>query len=171
MASGWLLDSFNKKGVKVIILKGVALAKTVYCDIGLRPVGDIDLLIKKEDFTHVEKIMSELGYLFQSNKSPEWYIENHYHIEYTNQEKNIPVEIHWHIASKLNPLRICKLDTNIIESWWEGAKAIKFSDRNALMLCPEDLILYMCLHFLVVVQFSCYLFTKGNLLGNFTNRS
>ncbi len=143
-----ILDAFHEKGVEVIILKGVALAKFVYGDISLRPMGDIDLMVKKEDLPYAEKIMLELGYLFQVNKSSEWYKENHNHIEYTNQEKNIPVEIHWHRSNKSHPDRICVNDTSIIEGWWEHAKNIEFNGIKALILSPEDLILHLCLHFI-----------------------
>src|SRR3989304_7122244 len=49
-----ILETFSNKGVKVIVLKGAALAKTVYGDIGLRPMSDIDLLVKREDLPHAE---------------------------------------------------------------------------------------------------------------------
>lgn len=142
-----ILETFYDKGVKVIVLKGAALAKTVYGDIGLRQMSDVDLLVKKEDLPHAENIMSGLGYLFQGDRPPEWYRENHEHISYIHPEKNIPVEIHWHIARKTRLSRIRIVDTDIIERWWEGAQNIEFPGSKALMLCPEDLILHLCLHF------------------------
>jgi hypothetical protein len=143
-----ILKAFHDIGVGVIVLKGMALANTVYSDMGLRPIGDIDLLVKKEDLPHAEKTMTELGYHFHGDMPPEWYRENHQHITYIHREKNIPVEIHWHIANKSHPSRIRNLGTNIIERWWEEAKTIEFSGRKALILCPDDLIIHLSLHFL-----------------------
>jgi hypothetical protein len=74
-----ILDAFSEKGVEVIVLKGAALAKTVYGDIGLRPMGDIDLLVKREDLPRAEKTMSGAGCHFDV-KNIERYKENHYHI-------------------------------------------------------------------------------------------
>ncbi len=142
-----LLEEFNKVGIKVILLKGSHLAPLVYQDIGLRPMADIDLMVKKEDLIQAEKIMSELGYLFKGNKSQEWIRENKHHINYIYTEKDIMVEIHWHIASKDHPLRIRILDTGIIERWWKRAQAIDFLGSKALILCPEDLLCHLCLHF------------------------
>ena len=142
-----ILETFCDKGVKVIVLKGAALAKTVYSDIGLRQMSDVDLLVKKEDLPCAEKIMSGLDYRFQGDMPPEWYRENHQHISYVNSEKNIPVEIHWHIARKAHPLRI-RIINDIIERWWEEAKTIEFSGSKVQILSPEDLIIHLCLHFL-----------------------
>ena len=142
-----ILETFCDKGVKVIVLKGAALAKTVYGDIGLRQMSDVDLLVKKEDLPCAEKIMSGLDYRFQGDMPPEWYRENHQHISYVNSEKNIPVEIHWHIARKAHPLRI-RIINDIIERWWEEAKTIEFSGSKVQILSPEDLITHLCLHFL-----------------------
>ena len=161
-----ILETFCDKGVKVIVLKGAALAKTVYGDIGLRPMGDIDLLVKREDLPHAENIMSGLGYRFQGNMPPEWYRENHQHISYIHPEKNIPVEIHWHIVNKSHPFRIRNLGTDIIERWWEGAQNIEFSGSKALMLCPEDLILHLCLHFIK----HRFLSQNKNFNGGFSSR-
>lgn len=142
-----ILETLYDKGVEVIVLKGATLAKTVYGDIGLRQMSDIDLLVKKEDLFHAEKIMSGLGYYFHGNMSPEWYRENHQHISYIHPETHIPVEIHWHIAKKTHMSRIRIVDTDIIEGWWEDAKTLEFCSNKAFLLCPDDLIIHLCLHF------------------------
>ena len=40
-----VLSSLADRGVEVIVLKGAALVTTLYPDLGLRPMRDIDLLI------------------------------------------------------------------------------------------------------------------------------
>src|SRR5882724_9901509 len=73
-----ILEGFREKGLNVIVLKGAALAQSVYGDIGLRPMGDIDLLVRKEDLDCAEQIMSTLGYsTCMDIKSQEWYRHNH----------------------------------------------------------------------------------------------
>lgn len=144
-----ILGAFHEKKVEVILLKGAALAKTVYGDIGLRPMGDIDILVKKDDLPHAEKIITGLGYLFYSNgPEAEWFRENYYHLSYIHPEKNIPVEIHWHIITKSHPVRTRNIDTDIIERWWERANTVEISGNKVLILCPDDLIFHLCLHFL-----------------------
>ena len=40
-----IVNSFNRKGTEVIILKGPALALSLYPDAATRPYGDLDLLV------------------------------------------------------------------------------------------------------------------------------
>src|ERR1044071_4714109 len=41
----FLVDRFEREKIPLIILKGGALGTTIYPDIALRPMGDLDLLI------------------------------------------------------------------------------------------------------------------------------
>lgn len=65
-----ILESLREKDLEVVILRGAALAETVYDDMGLRPMGDIDLLVKKEDLPHAEETIIALGYHFHGDMSP-----------------------------------------------------------------------------------------------------
>jgi|SRR5271165_3548081 len=52
----------SARNVQVMPYKGLALAELVYGDIALRQAGDIDLLIRPEDFHRVREAVGELGY-------------------------------------------------------------------------------------------------------------
>lgn len=54
---GRVLEAFNEAGIDVIVLKGAALAQTIYPDIALRPMGDVDLLVKKEGLEKAENLL------------------------------------------------------------------------------------------------------------------
>jgi len=56
-----ILNGLNARGIEVILLKGVELAEMIYGNIALRPMYDIDLLVKKEDVSEVEKIFLGLN--------------------------------------------------------------------------------------------------------------
>ena len=135
-----ILEAFNEKGVKVIVLKGAALDKIVYGDIGLRTFGDLDLLVKKEDLPYAKKIMSDLEYVSTpGKKSEEWQRMNHFHLPlYIQTDKSIAVEIHWHITGDSFHINI--------DEWWEMAKVIKIDNCQALILSPEDMLIHLCLH-------------------------
>ena len=135
-----ILEAFHEKGVKVIVLKGAALDKIVYGDIGLRTFGDLDLLVKEENLAYAKKIMSDLEYVFTSGKmSEEWRKKKHFHLmPYIQPDKNIVVEIHWHITGDSFHINI--------DEWWEMAKVIKIDNCQALILSPEDMLIHLCLH-------------------------
>ncbi|MCI0453479.1 MAG: nucleotidyltransferase family protein [Candidatus Dadabacteria bacterium] len=162
-----VLQAFNEKGIEVMVLKGAALAKNVYGNIALRPMVDIDFMVRKEDLGSSEKLISELGYVFAGKRSLGWYRENNYHIQYLHQDKKIVIEIHWHILSKSEPAPIAISDAGLIQKWWERARALDFEGTKALMLCPEDLIFYLSLHF-VKHRFQS---PNGGFRGVFSSKS
>jgi len=57
-----LLDAFNSCGVPVILLKGAYLGPVAYQDPALRPMGDLDVLIRDEDFGRAVRLIEDLDY-------------------------------------------------------------------------------------------------------------
>lgn len=143
-----LLPQFTQQGIKCIVLKGAMLADTVYGDIGLRPMQDIDLLFNKKNVSQVISVLSELDYYHEGGKLPAHYLDNHHHITYTHPGTDIPIEIHWHIAHDRHPGRLRLTDADLIEAWFERARPVTLSRIETWSLCPSDLIFHLCLHFL-----------------------
>ena len=48
--------------VSVIVLKGAALLELVYLDIGLRPMEDIDLMVRPENLDDLTRILDDMGF-------------------------------------------------------------------------------------------------------------
>lgn len=46
-----LLQRLNTTGIRTMLLGGMAILKTVYSDIALRPMADIDILIDRNNFS------------------------------------------------------------------------------------------------------------------------
>jgi hypothetical protein len=57
-----VIKLFNKHNIKHIVLKGAALANTVYEDIGLRSMADVDLLIPKDQISSAVDLLTNNGY-------------------------------------------------------------------------------------------------------------
>jgi Uncharacterised nucleotidyltransferase len=57
-----LCGAFAAAGLVPILLKGVALAYTVYGNPAVRPRGDVDLLIRESDEAATRRVLEELGY-------------------------------------------------------------------------------------------------------------
>ena len=65
-----MLHALKTKGIPVIVLKGAALAETVYPHRALRPMSDVDLLIHKADLPRVEDTLMGLGYMLRPHMQP-----------------------------------------------------------------------------------------------------
>jgi len=93
-----ILKALSDANVEVIVLKGAALAETVYQNIAFRPFRDIDLLIHKRDLFRVEAEISKFGYKLRSTICPQKFIHQ-FGIEFTYyNESDITLDIHWHIV-------------------------------------------------------------------------
>ena len=56
-----LLQAFNKEGISALWVKGVILATTIYSDLGLRPSGDLDVIVSSENIDRAEKAITSLA--------------------------------------------------------------------------------------------------------------
>ena len=134
-----ILSSFNNEDIDVVILKGASLAGLVYPNIGLRVFNDIDILVRKPDLPASEEIMSKLDYATTDSKViRNYYRKNHHHLApYIHPEKSILVEIHWNISPYI------QID---IDDWWNRVREATINDYKVLVLCPDDMLLHLCLH-------------------------
>ncbi|MFI5208200.1 MAG: nucleotidyltransferase family protein, partial [Gemmatimonadales bacterium] len=57
-----VLGALQARGIESILLKGTALAYSVYVAPALRPREDTDLLIRAGDAEAVRRVMKNLGY-------------------------------------------------------------------------------------------------------------
>jgi len=134
-----VLQACKEQGADVMLLKGAALTGTVYRDIGLRTMGDIDLLVRPETLPVVKEVMSGLGYAFKSTaRSEEWYLQNHFHLPpYVHKEKPVVIEIHWHI---------CRDSIGIdVRNWWKKARREEREGVPVFVPSPEDMVIHLCL--------------------------
>lgn len=140
-----ILETLYKNDVPVIFLKGAALAKTVYGDIGLRPMSDVDILVRREDLSKAVELLFHMGYGLCGNQ------------ETKGQDINIKELINTynrHVPALSHPQGIQKLDIHWtipdspcnIAGLWERAKTIKIDKADVMVLSLEDLLLHLSLH-------------------------
>jgi len=60
---GKILERLRHDSIQVIALKGVHVAAAVYQNIALRPMEDIDLLVKQTDLLRAQEILVKQGYI------------------------------------------------------------------------------------------------------------
>jgi hypothetical protein len=130
-------------GVQTILLKGAALAEAVYGDIGTRPMGDIDLLVRREEVQSALSVLTTLGYKTAGVETqPGTAVEFENEVVLTNPSAhNITVEVHWGLVD--SPHYQQKLDM----AWfWERARPAQGNASGALVLEAEAQMLHLCAH-------------------------
>jgi hypothetical protein len=130
-----ILEAFNKVNIPVILLKGAYLAEKIYEDIGLRPMLDIDLLLRKKDLAKGKEVLINLGYSQVKQIDIEIESARRHHISRLIKGC-LPIELHWHIFHPRYPFSVD------IDQIWERAVKQKIADKKLLVLSLEDLLLH-----------------------------
>ncbi|MBA4374007.1 MAG: hypothetical protein C0402_14245 [Thermodesulfovibrio sp.] len=143
-----LLEALRPRGITAVVLKGGCLAGMVYGDIALRPMRDIDILVRKKDLEEAEQVLIGMGY-GPAERPPirEQCLRHHHLIPFT-RPGGPPIEVHW----SLTPAGCCFPMT--MEELEEKTTEIRINGSSALMLCPGDLLLHLCLHICTNHRFS-----------------
>jgi hypothetical protein len=138
---GKVLKLFSENNIRVIVLKGAYLAEKVYPHIGLRTMGDLDLLVPKGDLVKVQKLLLGRGYQQSEQLSINDQCEKSHHLIPFLNENAIMIEIHWTLSR-----HILDQDKAFINGLWERSKPCEIAGENVSILSPEDIILYLCIH-------------------------
>ena len=97
-----LLAAFAAADVPVILLKGAALAHRIYASPALRPMVDIDVLVRHVDIERAVRAASTLGYCFASGHGSRFAGRVH-HLPIATKVKSgfcISLEIHLNAMSR-----------------------------------------------------------------------
>lgn len=145
-----ILAALRTAGVPVIPLKGAHLAATIYEDVALRQMTDIDLWIPRCQLDAARAAMRSLGYAAQSKPDRPLALQEALAGE-TQMFKDgaTLVELHWNIF----PGEWVRHTTHIDErEIWDRATPL---DGDSLrQLSPEDAIIHLCVHLAVNHQMS-----------------
>lgn len=135
---GRVLQILRNDRIPVIVLKGAHLAELVYGNRALRFMGDLDLLVKKENLMRVDALLLEMGCTPTIQNRVVGKDNNEF--VYVMPKRDVSLEIHWSILSSVFPFAI---DT---DGQWERSRPASIAGVDVSILCPEDLLLHLCLH-------------------------
>ena len=135
-----VLSALRRDGIPVIVLKGAYLGAVVYGDIALRPMSDIDLMVRRGDLPKAQALLCDMGYSKRDQPHVDVDYEAHHHVHPLTRPDGVPVELHWTITRPTAPFKID------LDGLWERARPALIGGVEALVLSVEDLLLHLCLH-------------------------
>jgi len=135
-----LIALLAREGVDAITHKGIALVHTVYPDIGLRPMADIDLLIRPADLPTAKHVLRKAGYRTPGETmEAEEAFRGYLHFV----RNSIIIDLHWELANYTRFEGIVEVDHHGL---WNRARPAVAGNALGLMLSPEDMLLHLALH-------------------------
>jgi hypothetical protein len=170
-----VLRELRNDGLDVILLKGAALAESVYGDIALRPMIDLDLLVRPRDASAVLQRLAGEGYLLvkpremiavlkrltragystsldlEPRASPPLEYENEIAV-FKPGNTRYCFDVHWSLfyslyyRHKMQPEAQSEAQS---EWFWSTTMPIDATGTPARMLGPEAQVLYLAAHLML----------------------
>jgi hypothetical protein len=138
-----VLRSFDRAGIPVLVLKGAALAETVYSNIAVRPMGDVDLLVHRADRSRALAALAACGFA-----APHVDARDDANAAFENEcfmfkpgHTQTAVELHWSLFDSPYYQYALRMDW-----FWDTAEGVTIADTRARMLGPEAQVLHLCGH-------------------------
>lgn len=132
-----IVRSFSTAGIETMLLKGAALASHLYGDSGLRPMSDVDILVRPENAVAAIKLLGESGWT-TNYRSPEALIPYEQAVEFRDGRGG-RCDLHWRV------LLDGRQDVGD-EDFWEASVVTEIEGAPTRAFNPTDQLLHVCVH-------------------------
>ncbi len=129
-------QQFLADGIRLMPIKGIALAHTIYPSVSLRYFDDIDLLVSAEDGRRALDSLKKIGYIIHPRApKPDW----HHLPPYIHQKHNTMIEIHTDLIRRAGP-------GWPVQEIWQRARKATIDGLETWLMSDEDALIYTALH-------------------------
>jgi hypothetical protein len=142
---GRVLRRCRAAGLPVIVLKGPALAETVYPEPALRPFSDLDLLVRPADRLAMDVLLRDLGHRRLADEHT-WEFDIAWDgATLYEAPAGVHVDLHWSLLTEPRFAWSPGAQAGV----WERAVPLTVAGETALQLGREDLVLHLATHLAV----------------------
>lgn len=128
------LGSLSQAGIETIVLKGSALAYRYYKDLGVRPIYDVDILVRPQCARRAAEVLVDSGWTQFLPVDLDVLLPVSHGTLF--QDGKHGIDLHWYATWA--PARE--------DDFWSAAEPIEVGGAQTLALCPTDQLLHMCVH-------------------------
>lgn len=132
-----LLAAFSEAGLDTMILKGSALLVLYYSDPGLRPMSDLDLLVRTDKAPGAMSLLRQLGWTPRLPVPERVVPVTHSHL--FRDAGDTRLDLHWHVFWEC-----CGPGAD--DDFWAGAVATTVGGVPTTALCRADQLLHAFVH-------------------------
>jgi len=132
-----VISRLNEHSIEVILLKGTAMVFGYYHDYGIRPMHDLDLLVKAEHMESVGTLLNDLNWKQQHQYSKA--LESYRRELVFENDAEQEIDVHWHL---LREWCFPEHDTEM----WKNTHTIEMNQLPVTVLNPTFNLLHLCGH-------------------------
>ena len=138
-----VIAALQQASIDVMLLKGAALIKNYYGDPGLRPMSDLDIMVRPDHFDEASRVLCGLGYekRFDLNFEKIQIKRLTHAIEFTRSAngKKTEIDLHW------TPLHRATWP-GAEERFWKYSVPLDFKGVECRTFDATHQLLHVCLH-------------------------
>ena len=145
-----ILNAFRNEGVRPLVLRGPALAWSVYPDQAMRPSCDLDLLVLPGQVVQARGILERLDYKCLGKRfeaARDFYREENF-VHRKDPRNYLMVDLHW-VHWELHPFFGNRGDV-AIEDLFHRASKVKLSALTFETLHPVDALIHGAIHLTMI---------------------
>ena len=145
-----IIEAFQEQGVRVLVLRGPALAFSLYPDPAVRPSGDLDLLVMPEQVIQARGILESLGYrcLAKRFETARDFFREECFIYQKNRGNKFPVDLHW-VHWELHPFFKGSEEVDI-QDLFQRAWKVETPSVTFETLHPVDYLIHSAIHLVMI---------------------
>jgi hypothetical protein len=132
-----LLRAFEEAGIEHIVLKGLALIARFYRDPGVRPMADVDVLVRSADVERASDVAGNLGW------RPRYRLSRAFlrvkHAGPLDHPAGFVCDVHWRVFEEAGA-------SEADRDFWAAAEPAEFQGTRFRVLAPTDQLLHVCGH-------------------------
>lgn len=136
------LRTLQSVGVPVILLKGAALATTVYASFDHRAMSDLDVLLRPNDASRALQVLVDAGWRHDRDLFPAEMFADHHHLPPLEDvhHGSVLLEPHVSLFAPGSPFRLTA------DELWRDARRIQLDGVRTLVPSVAHLALHACVH-------------------------
>jgi len=132
-----VIRALGLAGIPTLVLKGAAVSVAHYQDTGVRPMGDVDLLVPFDRAADTVACLGRLGWRPARPRVPD--LIRYQHSVQMVHENGEVLDLHWHVLAEC-------VRHNADDGFWRRAVTIRILDVPTLALGPSDALLHTIVH-------------------------
>jgi hypothetical protein len=167
-----ILIALKNENIPVMVLKGAALLENVYSNVALRPMNDIDILVKKESLPKINIVLKKCGYFNLGKDTIKTEVAVSPYLNSAVYKKpsfeGCFLHVHWHLVNTTIPVEMYYDKIDMVKIWKE-AEPTRIGGTEALTLAPHHFLIHLCEHALnhffdkLILLYDVHIFIERNL--------
>jgi hypothetical protein len=133
-----VLNALEEAKISYMLLKGAALIAAYYESPALRPMNDIDILVKREDAEKAFDLLNTLGWTNKKGRDFNQTFHSTHSIA-LKKTNNVDIDLHWNVIYQV-------AWKGSEKAYWEETEEAAYGNHTVMVLKPEMQILHNMAH-------------------------